>query len=314
MSRGQEDGKEGGDKRVTRVKPAGTLLVYFLVLAGFWYAGVSQQNNVAYLLCFFLVSIGVVSLLLGYRNIRSVTVRTCGACEGYADEPVNIRLPVGNASRRPLFGIHLRPVAPVAPDAFVDLELDELPPGEQAVHCTSASLPRGRHWIDELVVSSIYPLGLMRWERRFTWEEEVLVYPAREGEEPMPLVPARSGEGHGTVQATGDDFGGWRTYREGDSGRHVDWKAVARGQPWLVKEFEGESDNDVILDWELIRAPAPEEKLQQLAAWVDECQRRGFAYALKAPGIELKHGTGEAHLLAALRALAVWPETDEAQT
>ncbi len=315
MSSPEKTPAKGAGEQITRMRPAGSLLVYLLVLLGFWYAGASQQNSVAYLFCFFLASIGVVSLIVGYRNVSAVTVRCCGVSEGHADEPLQLRLAVGNGSSRGSFGIHLRPLAEVAPGAFVQLELDQLPVGEQAVHVTTGMLPRGRHVIGELLVSSIYPLGLVRWERRLRRAQPVLVYPARSGKQPLPVVPSVSGEGQGKVRSTGDDFAGWRSYRDGDSGRHVDWKAVARGQPWLVKEFEGEANNEVVLDWARVTVVEEEAKLRQVAAWVDECERRGLAFALRVPGIDLPAGmgtsAGEAHRRAALRALALWPQTGE---
>jgi uncharacterized protein (DUF58 family) len=42
-------------------------------------------------------------------------------------------------------------------------------------------------------------------------------------------------------------FAGIRDYRFGDSVRHVDWKATARGQTLKVREFESEAQHSVIL-------------------------------------------------------------------
>ena len=46
-----------------------------------------------------------------------------------------------------------------------------------------------------------------------------------------------------------EDFSGLRTHQPADSPRHVAWKAVAREQPLLTKQFAGTSTAQVWLDW-----------------------------------------------------------------
>ena len=73
--------------------------------------------------------------------------------------------------------------------------------------------------------------------------------------------PKRSGDkGRGV-----DDFAGFRPYRPGDSPRHLFWKAVARDQALLVKQFGGDRADELWLDWNDLPdlppppdAPAPE--------------------------------------------------------
>ena len=47
-----------------------------------------------------------------------------------------------------------------------------------------------------------------------------------------------------------DDFAGLRKYQPGDSLRHVAWKAVARGQAVMTKQFSGLAAGELWLDWD----------------------------------------------------------------
>jgi len=289
-----------------RIEPAGTLLVYLMVLAGFWYAGISQNNSMAYLLFFFLISLGIVALLLGYRNIQGISVRAIGEGEGFADEPLHLRLAIENPGRRPLFGLMVEPLVEEQKGAFIPMELDALDPRDQTLQTTSAALERGVYRLTAIRITSIYPLGLIRWDRRIPVEGTLTIYPRRAGELPLPLVEALGNEGNSAVRTTGDDFRGWRGYRLGDSSRHIDWKAVARGQPWMVKEFEGESDCEVEIEWAIPEIRDVEARLSQIALWIDQCKARGIAFGLTLPEKRFERKSGEAHGRETLRALARW--------
>ena len=53
---------------------------------------------------------------------------------------------------------------------------------------------------------------------------------------------ARAGSGQ-------DDFAGLRSYQPGDSLKHVAWKAAARGQPVMTKQFTGLEAGQLWLAW-----------------------------------------------------------------
>ncbi len=294
-----------------RLEPSGALLIYLLVLGGFWYAGVSQNNSMAYLLFFFLISLGGVSVLIGCRTVSRAEVRLAGMqFEGFADEGGEIRLAIGNPSRQPLVGLRVACECESLQDRramVATAEIPRLAPEEQGVVRVPTRLTRGIHRIRGVVASSIYPLGLFRWTKWMPTDGTVVVYPAREGEAPLPLLAMPAREGHAAVRSGGDDFRGWRVYQEGDSSRHIDWKAVARGQGWLVKEFEGESGGIADLRWATVPGNDCEARLSQLAMWLDLCDRQGWAFRLELEGGQPVEGAGGEEKREALRRLAAWP-------
>ena len=92
--------------------------------------------------------------------------------------------------------------------------------------------------------------------------------------------------GSSKASGQGDDFAGVRAYVTGESQRHIDWKAVARGQPLMTKQFAAENKGAVYLDFSALRFADVEEKLSQLTLWVIEAERARQPYGLRLPDIE----------------------------
>jgi uncharacterized protein (DUF58 family) len=134
-----------------------------------------------------------------------------------------------------------------------------------------------------------------------------LVYP-RPAAPGLPLSPAASGAGTGAHYGQGvEDFVGLRQYHSGDSPRHIAWKAAARGQGLLTKQFSARADTELWLDW--VHLPAGmevEDKLSHLARWVLEVHALGTTFGLRIPGRTIPLGSGEIQRARCLEALALF--------
>ena len=104
-----------------------------------------------------------------------------------------------------------------------------------------------------------------------------------------------------------DDFAGLRNYQPADSPRHVAWKAVARSESMLTKQFSGEASSELWLDWSALPgALALEARLSRLSGWVLGAEAQGLRYGLRLPGTEIQPGHGDTHRTACLAALALF--------
>jgi uncharacterized protein (DUF58 family) len=134
-----------------------------------------------------------------------------------------------------------------------------------------------------------------------------LVYPKPAGNSQLPTNHSRFTDSW--VQQSighGDDFAGVRAYVPGESQRHIDWKAVARGQPLMTKQFAAETRGAVYLDFFELHFDNVEEKLSQLTLWVIEAERARQPYGLRLPGIEISPALGQMHFHGCLRALSLF--------
>jgi uncharacterized protein (DUF58 family) len=102
-----------------------------------------------------------------------------------------------------------------------------------------------------------------------------------------------------------DDFSGLRGYQHGDSPRRVDWKASAKEQGLLTKQFQGAENASLWLDWNLLPGRDAEQKISVLTRWALDAQVSGQPYGLRLPGREITPGYGEQHDHLCLEALAL---------
>jgi uncharacterized protein (DUF58 family) len=163
-------------------------------------------------------------------------------------------------------------------------------------------LPLGR-----VLLETRFPLGLFRAWSYVEPDARCLVYPKPE-RSPLPPPSAEAAAGALRTQSAGnDDFSGLRNYQLSDSPRHVAWKAVARSDHMLTKQFTGEAAAELWLDWALLPAGLGlESRLSRLAGWVLAAERGGAHYGLRLPGVEMAPARGDAHMAACLQALALY--------
>jgi len=116
---------------------------------------------------------------------------------------------------------------------------------------------RGRYTQEGFRVSSKFPFGFLRKSHEVPTKQEILVLPnVQPTEEFYEILPLIGGEMESFYKGRGHDLYAIRDYQEGDSARHVDWKATAKAQAVKVREFTREDERRLrlVLDTRLPRA------------------------------------------------------------
>ena len=270
------------------------------VLLGMWYAGLTQNNGAAYLLCFVLTSVALVSIAHAWANLRGLRVEAHLVRSVFAGEEVAVNVRLSSDRQRLHGGVRVAPVGRGTRAEFPAVPAAGAVEGRMLV----VAKTRGVFATLPVRIESHYPLGFFTARTALDLAAPHHVYPAPLGELPLPINLAAARSGSGGARAGGDDFAGVRFWRAGESQRHIDWKAVARGQPLVIKEWSGDADTTVNLDWAALPALAPEARLSQLARWVVRAERDRRPYALRLPGVTIPAACGETHFHACLRRLA----------
>jgi uncharacterized protein (DUF58 family) len=133
------------------------------------------------------------------------------------------------------------------------------------------------------------------------------VYPAPEaGVVPLPDL---GGDGQSRrTRSHGEQPHHLREYRTGDAQRQIAWKASARADRLLVREYEATAHREIELDWFALASLGHEARIRRLARWVIEAERQGSRYRLRLPSALIGPGSGPEHRHACLRALALMPD------
>ena len=291
--------------RLALLSPTGNFVALLFVLGAMWYAASSQNSPAVYFLLFTLGAIFLVSIPQTLFNTKGLTIILESAKPAFAGQEVALPIEIVNKSRgvRHAIEVSLSGV-PRARE-----RIDYLPSGKAArITLRFPANGRGEHEIGYLGLSSVYPLGFVRASRKLAAAGTYLVYPRPAGNLPLPKNCERaSGKSTQPDLAERDDFAGLRDYVPGESQRHIDWKAVARGQPLMIKQFAAETDGALCLDFASVPVADAEQRLSQLALWIIEAERAQRPYGLRLSGTDISPGRGYAHFHRCLRALSLFP-------
>ncbi len=268
----------------------------FVILVG----AMNYNNSLGIALAFLLGGVMLVTMHHCHRNLDGLEVAFAGVDPVFAGQSARFRIRLSNLSSTPRYGLTLTHgdlvsgVADLDPDGREELSLD--------VHTTR----RGTLVLDRYGVATTFPLGLFR---AWTWvhqQPEVLVYPKPAEEAPAP-PPTRTDTGGAQDDSEGDsDFAGLRSFRDGDSPRQIAWKAYARGQELLVKQYAGTDVATHWFDFEQAPGAGVEQRLSTLCRWIVDARRDGLAYGLRLPGEEVTPNLGAGHDRRCLGALALY--------
>lgn len=271
---------------------AGLLL---LMLIG----SINYNNGLGFTLTFLLAALFLVAMLHTYRNLLRLRVELGPLAPVFCGQRLRLPLILNDGGHTAHYAIAMRLPGEAAvsgevpADGWTRLELP----------CTARR--RGRLPLPACVLETRFPLGLFRAWAYAHFDATLLVYPRPAPFAPLPAPAAHAAAGGGSRGRGTADFAGLRGYRAGDSLRHVHWKASARGQGLVTKQFAGERAESLWLEW----ADAPggvEQRLSLLVRWVLEADAGELRYGLRLPGREIAPASGAAQRAHCLEALALF--------
>jgi uncharacterized protein (DUF58 family) len=277
----------------TRFGSVFALMVFTMLLGSLNYGA-----SLGFVLTFMLAGLGIVVMHHCHNNLLGVRLKLIGAHPVFAGQRAEFRIAVGNESPAPRYDIELKHHEHVA--GPVDL------PAESQEILRVAVPTENRGWIklERFAVVTRHPGGLFRAWAWVHMDARCLVYP-RPAPPGRPL-PESSAPGFGGRPDRGDsDFAGLRRAGPGDPPQRIAWKAFARNDVLLLKQFAGGDRAPCDLDWDALADLEPEARLSQLARWCVDASAEARTFGLRLPGRTLPLGTGPEHLAACLEALAL---------
>jgi len=292
-------------RRNIYILPTREGLFFAVVLTLMLIGSINYNNSLGYLLTFLLGSLSIVTILHTYKGLYRLNITMGEIKPAFCGQALHIPLLIDNLGGptrlalrfdfpdTPILGIH-----DIAANTEANLVLN------YETH------QRGMLQLERLRISSRFPLGLYLTWSVLNFTRTALVYPRPADNDTLPPRHAQAGHGEGKLGRGSDDFAGLRNYHPGDSLRHVHWKALAKEQGLLTKQFSGEDTLELWLDWRSLPQLNNEARLSQLTRWIIEAQKNGVAYGLWIPGAEIAPANGDAHQHRCLRLLATFGQAE----
>ena len=148
--------------------------------------------------------------------------------------------------------LQLRPVPPKKPAEPIlsaPVYFPHLRPRRSESAPVELKFPRrGRYAQSGLGLATRFPFSFLTKTRIIPFVRELIVLPSvEETQEFLTILPTLRGEFEMFIAGRGYDLYRLREFAAGDAARHIDWKATARAQTVMVREFTREDERKLKL-------------------------------------------------------------------
>lgn len=231
------------------------IVLFLLIIITFSYA-MFQGGFVSWFLFYSFLPFGFYALALAFVPIQNFEVeRVLTKNEFNAGESIEITLTIKRHNGFPLFylivedklGRELRLLKQRSSEKKLLFPRFQK---KLTVHYLMRNLPRGEHFFQHVRLKTGDPLGLIEREVFIPLEDRILVYPAYEE---ITYRPFENHYDHGMtasnerVQRDTSMATGVREYQPGDRFSWINWKASAKRNDIMTKEFEQRKSHDVFI-------------------------------------------------------------------
>jgi uncharacterized protein (DUF58 family) len=250
--------------------------VFYLIIIGLIaIAALNTGNNLLFIILASLLAAILVSGVISQIVLSQLELDFVLPDHVFAQQPMISRLTVGNLKwvfpsfsvtvsardaerKRRKKGLGPRPRQILDAPVYVPY----IPHRSAVTQHVEITFPRrGRYTQEGFRVSSKFPFGFLRKSHEVRTKQEILVLPnIQPTEEFYEILPLIGGEAESFYKGQGSDLYAIRDYQEGDSARHVDWKASAKVQAVKVREFTREDERRLLLVFDA-RLPRAESSL-----------------------------------------------------
>ncbi len=292
---------------VTREGKRFLIAAFLIAVAAF-----NTGNNLIYLILSLMLSFLVLSVALAWLNLFGLSLNVGGGGAVFAGEEASLSLLLkNNKSLVPSYSVKCLVSGSLVP-AYYD-EIPALKGVERDIRITFAK--RGLYRYGDFRIGSGFPFILINAQKNIYVSVSLLVYPAlMDVSANMDQIVASGAAAAPGPADAGDDLYALRKFREGDDWRRIHWKASAKRQAYLVKEyaeFRGLKVT-IVLDNRLPEGGALFEKAVSLAASLaKDFIDRGYYVSVVTCKEEVPFGNGAEHLFKILDVLAVIAEEDD---
>lgn len=261
--------------------------------------GTNYQNNLILFLVFFLCSFMLTCLLLSYRNVANLQIVAIDNKAQFAgqDCPFHLRLKKPKNSAQVLhFSFQ-----------SITSKLQASSEGDSVIVYARAT-KRGYFNPGRITVCSTFPFGLYKVWTHIDFGLEVLLYPQPVKNRLKVQSCSQNKRANNSYKSMlgVDQFSTLKRYQPGESLKSVAWKQLAQGRGWLSKQFEQSAGQALVFDITALRHLALETRLSFLCYHIIEQEKNQQRYALTLLNQKIESGSGNAHKLRCLQALALF--------
>lgn len=286
------------------IMPTGRGALFLGVIVIMVLTAATYNNNLIFMLAFFLFSLFVVSMIQTHYNLKGVRLHFLSTEDGFAGDRINLLFHLEQKRARFKNLLHVRSRSKRWPTLSEGCESLNARDVRKPIRVTVQAPERGIHALPDFVLETFYPVGLFRAWKVFRPEGEIVVYPHPAGLRQLSLANDAQGEEElGLRNSPEGDFGELKNYLPGESYHQIAWKHYARTGSLYSKVHWGEEHRHFHIPWDP-REQTLENYLSQMSAWVKHAVDENATFTMELPRHQIASGSGPDHARICWRALA----------
>lgn len=285
------------DRHNIYILPSKSGWLFIASLIAILTGAINYNNNMAYLLCFFLSSLGFIAMLQTHQNLNKLIIKPLTSKAVFPGQEIEFSF---NAS--PTDSHHH--IAIETQNNHNILSIDQAETTEFTI--SDIAKQRGLQNAKRFKLFTEFPLGLFHAWTQLQLNNSVVVYPKPVNNK-LLTTDFYAGN-HQKSNLSGDDeFAGIRDFKKGDSTKSMAWKAIAKTNKLYTKEFHTETGDYLIFDFNKIdNVINLEEKLSILCYLIINASKEKIHYGLKLPNQTIEPDQGDSHKHKCLTSLALY--------
>ena len=299
----KRSGPFDGEVTLTRdrvyIVPTRVGLIFALLLLVLLIGSINYEKNLGFVLTFLLAGVGNVLLLATWRNLAGLEIKSSNSQPVFAGEDAHFRVQLVNQQLFDRYSIAISQHG--EQQDIVDCAANST----QIISFKQTTSKRGVLDAGRFRLYTEFPSGLfITW----TWIDlsmSCLVYPAPDKNTELPVYD-HSNDGDTDSSGRGmENFSHLRKYHQGDNLSRISWKAAAKNDELLSKEFVGSKPVTHWISWDEIPAHGTEHRLSIMTALVMHAENQQQHYGIKLPEKQITPDYGNKHFHQCLGALAL---------
>jgi hypothetical protein len=228
----------------------------------------SYGNNLVYIVCFYLTTMGLALAKITNDHVDKVFIDNVYTREIFAEEDQILFVTIRNTSMQKLKEIEIR-ISRQKYIAKVNLNPQEI----QTIEILWTPEKRGQQKIPTVRVQTSYPAGLFAAWKILKSTENIIVFPTRRGLKNFPDTGFISQDSIGILKEI-------RDYQPGDSPKRIHWRSMAKIGQLRTLIHEGNESPVCQFNLDQVQNLSTESKLEQLTLWITLAESNGIPWML----------------------------------
>ncbi|BCE02893.1 DUF58 domain-containing protein [Marinicellulosiphila megalodicopiae] len=263
--------------------PSKLSLMFLSVISLMVLAGINYENNVFYILAFWLLSLFVWNFILTFLNLAKLQIIAVNSTNCFVNESAEFQFQLLHPKKN-IYGLMIHTPSQVL--SLVHLNKNQA----KSMFVKQPTFQRGQLPLDRMMFSSVYPFGIAYGFSYVFLELNTWVYPAAIN---ANVLGGNNQNGdqetfEDTQIVGSEDFNQLKQYQPGERLGHIHWVNYAKTGELKVKEFVDVNAGNIWIAWDDFPMLEQESRLSHLCYLIIQADKNNIHYGLVLPGVKIE--------------------------